>query len=326
MVDPSADYKRADVKRARRFGLLEKKGLSGYLFILPFLIGFFAIFLGAVGTSFIYAFSNVNIGFGEVTTSIPYWNGSPNIFANFLQAFEDAIFITVFLQLGSGLITDIIVVICFSFFISNVLNQKFIGRGAARMVFFLPVLVTTGINIMLMEQVAVLDAGVLGADQGGSGLGFGWAMFQTEMLMDRFGIPSDPVFGFDFYNLILTAILNIDNIVNESGVQILIFLSALQSISPALFEAAKVEGATKWEEFWKITFPMLTPMILVAVVYSIIATFTNPRYGILSLVTGTFDSGQHGYASAIAWLYFALIMAILGLVWLIIARRVNYLE
>ena len=323
MDDPSAAYRKVDVKRARRFGLLEKKGLSGYLFILPFIIGFFAILLPTVATSFWYAFNNVRIGFGNVETEFIWFDNFREIIFN-----NTAMVLEMLGTLFSGVFIDVAIIVFFSFFISNVLNQKFLGRGAARMIFFLPVLLTTGIVAMMLEQTAAMAPEMAEEASLFDMLGWG-SWFMLNDLMYTIGIPNIDIFGIEFLNpwsILRGAIGSINNIVNESGVQILIFLSALQSISPALFEAAKVEGATKWEEFWKITFPMLTPMILVAVVYSIITTFTNPRYGIMSTIQTFFDQGDHGFASALAWLYFAVIMLILGLVWLLIARRVNYLE
>ena len=125
---------------------------------------------------------------------------------------------------------------------------------------------------------------------------------------------------------IVYAVDNTYKIVNSSGVQILIFLSALRSIDPAMFEAAKVEGATKWESFWKITFPLLTPMILVNTVYTVVASFTDPNYRVLDYIqTQAFSNNRLGYASALSWVYFAIVLVILGIVWRLISRRIHYL-
>lgn len=135
------------------------------------------------------------------------------------------------------------------------------------------------------------------------------------------GLPASMV------TIIQTIVSNMYDILNSSGVQILIFLSALQAINPSVFEAAKVEGATKWEEFWKITFPMLTPSLLVCVVYTIISTFTNPIYGVMDYIQDkAFSSGQMGYASALSWIYFIIIIVVLGVVAGIISKRVTYLD
>jgi ABC-type sugar transport system permease subunit len=266
-------------------------------------------------------FHDVRIEFGGIDQQ---WIG----LENFREAFGDTGFLLMIFNLIMGILQDVIVVVCFSFFISNVLNQKFIGRGAARMVFFLPVLLTTGIFTMQAQAVADMDTGIIESLTSFDVLGFG-AFMGTMQLMEQLGIPDTaiPIIGFNIATFLLMQIYNIPNIINESGVQILIFLAALQSISPSLFEAAKVEGATKWEEFWKITFPMLTPMILVAIVYTIISTFTNPRYGIMTFLDeASFGTGRMGYGATLTWIYFAAIMILLGLVWLIIAKRVSYLD
>ena len=88
-----------------------------------------------------------------------------------------------------------------------------------------------------------------------------------------------------------------------------------------------MEGATKWEEFWKITFPMLTPMILVNMVYTLVDSFTDPRYGMLNLIqTHAFANNQIGYASALSWVYFLIVLVLLGLVWAAFGKRVQYLD
>ena len=118
------------------------------------------------------------------------------------------------------------------------------------------------------------------------------------------------------------AINNTYDIVNRSGVQILIFLSALQSISPSVFEAAKIEGATKWEEFWKITVPIIAPMILVNIVYTIVDSFTNPAYGLMEYVqTQGFSLNKMGYSSALSWIYFLLVLAELGVVFFLFRKQ-----
>ncbi len=107
----------------------------------------------------------------------------------------------------------------------------------------------------------------------------------------------------------------------DSGVQILIFLAGLQTVSTSLYEAAKIDGATKWESFWKITFPMLLPMIFVNTLYSIVNSFTKPDNAIMNhLLHVVFVSNDYAYGSAIGWLYFIFIFIVLGLVFLLFEK------
>lgn len=305
-------------KKKKGMVLSEKKNMAGYLFVLPVVIGLAFIFLPALIDSFIYAFNNVSIGLGVVEKE---YVG----FQNFYDAFlTDANFIPVFLSGIRGMFFDSAVIILFSFFMSNVLNQKFMGRGICRVIFFLPVVLSMGIvadmedaNEMFNAMNAMEESAASGAfDQVGLA-----SVFSVWRMLELMGLPTSMT------NVITSVLSNMYGILNASGVQILIFLSALQSISPSVFEAAKMEGATKWEEFWKITFPMLTPSLLVCVVYTVISTFTNPTYGIMEYIEAQgFSNGKYGYASALAWIYFVVVIVVLGIVTGIISKRVTYLD
>lgn len=304
------------MKKKSSIGLVERKGMWGYLFISPFIVGLIFIFIPTVVQSFMYSFNSVKIEFNNITTNFLG-------FRNYYDAFmTDPNFRVVLLSASKGIVIDSTIVIFFSFFIANLLNQKFAGRGFVRTIFFLPVMLSVGIVAVMEKENIAYNAMslVTEATNGFDQLGM-QAMFSTARVMDKLRLPSS------IANLTMTSINNTYNIVNSSGVQILLFLSALQAISPSIFEAAKVEGATKWEEFWKITFPMLSPMILVNVVYTIIDTFTNPTYGVMDYIqTQAFSSGKMGYAAALSWIYFLIVVVVLGITAGIISRRVNYLE
>lgn len=305
------------MKKKKNLSLATKKGLAGYVFILPVVLGMIFIFLPAVLDSLIYSFNNVTIEFNHINKEFVG-------FTNYMDAFiSDSNFRVILISAAKGILIDSAVIILFSFFLSNVLNQKFLGRGLARTVFFLPVILSVGIVAAMEDANELYNAMGIVSEEGGNSfdqMGM-QAMFSTYSLIAKIGLPSF------MSDLIVNTIYNMYNIVNSSGVQILIFLSALQSINPSVFEAAKVEGATKWEEFWKITFPILTPSLLVCVVYTIIDTFTNPVYGVMDYIqTQAFSSGKMGYAAALSWIYFIIVIVVLGITAGIISKRVTYLE
>jgi ABC-type sugar transport system permease subunit len=132
--------------------------------------------------------------------------------------------------------------------------------------------------------------------------------------------------GTELMEMAVGWINNIYDIVNRSGVQMLIFLSALQSISPAIYEACRIDGATAWETFWKITFPMLSPMILVNGVYTIVDALTTQSNSVMSFIKSVKSSAADGdvIASAMSWMYFLIVIAILALVALIFSSYVFY--
>lgn len=290
--------------------------MHGYVFVLPLLIGLVFIFLPCVIQSFYYAFCDVQIGFGDVSA---VFVGLKNFKTAFLSDVE---YRQVLLNTVRGTFVDTIIILSYSFFISSILNQKFAGRGLARTLFFLPVILSTGI-------IAAVDTATASSvvESAGSAVGSAFSgdklssFFDLETMLLSMNLPQG------ITSVIIYAIDNTYTIVNRSGVQILIFLSALQGISPSIFEASKMEGATKWEEFWKITFPMITPMILVNTVYTIVDSFTNPSYGMLKYVqTQMFSLNRMGYASAVSWVYFGIILIVLLCIFKITAKRITYIN
>jgi ABC-type sugar transport system permease subunit len=106
----------------------------------------------------------------------------------------------------------------------------------------------------------------------------------------------------------------------------LIFLAGLQSISPAIYESVQIDGATAWETFWKITFPMISPMILVNAVYTVIDSFTTESTVITYINNASQQLPKQGMAisTAMSWIYFLVVIAILGLIAAVCSAYVFY--
>ena len=131
--------------------------------------------------------------------------------------------------------------------------------------------------------------------------------------------------GTEIVEYVVRAINNIFNIVNRSGVQMLIFLAGLQSISPAIYESCQIDGATGWETFWKITFPMISPMILVNGIYTVIDSFTTDSNTVMKFIANEYtkSSGQE-VSSAMAWMYFMIVIVAIALIAAILSAFVFY--
>lgn len=278
------------------------------------------IFLPSLVESFSYSLEFATVQFDSVARE---YVG----FQNYIAALtEDTEFLPKLYGAVQGTLVDLVVILFFSFFIANILNQKFIGRGAARAVFFLPVLVATG--IIASADVNNMATSFFGsATNNGESISTAFSgnfasFFDLKSLLESANLNST------LTGVILYAVENTYSVVNSSGVQILIFLSALQTIPSSLFEASKVEGATKWEEFWKITFPMLTPMILVNIVYTIIDSFTNPKYEVLQyILDNSFTNSRGiGYSCAMSWMFFLIIVICLGIICGLLSKRIQYLD
>ncbi|MBR2053768.1 MAG: sugar ABC transporter permease, partial [Clostridia bacterium] len=129
------------------------------------------------------------------------------------------------------------------------------------------------------------------------------------------------------FEVVFTMIDSIYDIVMASGIQIIVFLSGLQSISPSLYEAADVEGCSGWESFWKITFPMVSPLLLVNCIYTIIDFFMKNDNRVMELIYQvTYQDAKFGVSSAMSWIYFGVALAFIGVSSFIISRMVKSYE
>jgi ABC-type sugar transport system permease subunit len=223
----------------------------------------------------------------------------------------------------SEMILDIPMVLLFSLFMAILLNQKMAGRAAFRAIFFVPVILSTG--IMDSISATALDS-YMGSNEGiddGSGEDAATSIVNA---MDVQKLFSGMAIGDGMLKYVTDTINNIYDIVNRSGVQMLIFLAGLQSISPAIYESVQIDGATAWETFWKITFPMISPMILVNAVYTVIDSFTTESTVITYINNASQQLPKQGMAisTAMSWIYFLVVIAILGLIAAVCSAYVFY--
>lgn len=295
-------------KKKKMISYEKKQGFVGFMFVLPWFIGFLMFFFVPAIKSIQFSLSDVKI-FENYATE---WNN----FQNYIKIFTQNVkFIQNLTKTFSSLAVNVPVILVFSLFIAVLLNRKFIGRGIARAVFFLPVIVTTGVVMSAFNGAS--DTSKVFDGEISNGILF-TTMNATDVLKEL-GLSSQIT---EYMVMVSDRIFDV---VWDSGIQIILFLAALQSISPALYEACDVEGATAWEKFWLITFPNVSPIILVNVVYTIVDTFSDPSNPVLSqidgLITGTFD---YGTAAAMVWVYFVIVLAIIGLVFLVCKKLIFY--
>ncbi|MGG3309642.1 sugar ABC transporter permease [Paenibacillus sp. FSL W8-0187] len=293
-----------------RFTLQRKRALMGMLFTLPWLIGF--IFLFAVPLAQSFQFSLHELKLGESGLELEYlgWDNYKHAF------YVHATFNRILTESVIGMAVNVPLIIFFSLFIATVLNQRFRGRSLARMIFFLPVIVSTGVISSLGWADYMSQAiGQTLAEGGFSSLG----SFELKGILYDMGMNRGLV------NYLADAVDRIYDIISSSGVQILIFLAGLQSIPPSLYEASRIEGATGYENFWKITFPMMAPLILTNVIYTIIDSFLNSRMASLLKET-SFKLFDFGLSAAMSWIYFGVIVLLLGLFTAVISRRAFYYD
>ena len=305
------------VKKKGR-SLERNKARAGWICTRPFLIGFILIYLPIVYESVKSTFFVSN----AVTGSTFVW------FDNYRDALfsyttsSGQTFITMLGSALTQLIIDIPAILIFSLFMAVLLNQKMAGRAFFRAIFFIPVIIATGI----MESIEAQN--VLGEYmEGGMETGEGESATDGLVsLMDVEMLFANLMIGQGLATYVTQLINNIFDIVNRSGVQMLIFLAGLQSISPAIYESVQIDGASAWETFWKITFPMISPMILVNAVYTVIDSFTteNAVMRYINTVSTTVAEKGQTIAAAMSWIYFLMVIGILGVLVAVLSAYTFY--
>jgi ABC-type sugar transport system permease subunit len=305
------------IKKNDKFSLtLEgKNAVAGYLFILPFLLGLFAFIFLPIMESLRMVFSDVNIDLVKNGFSMDF-SGMDNLKRVLMIDHE---FNRLLIEEIGRMLLIVPAVIIFSLFAALILNQEFKARGIVRAIFFLPVILSSGIMIGLETNNTLLNSMAEIIKEGNLMKSSVTGVLEDILVTE--GAASD------FMAYIFRIINQIYDIAMASGIQIIIFLSALQTIPPSMFEAAKIEGATSWECFWKITFPMISPLILVNVVYSVVDYFIRTDNRVMEKIRVTMmQHMEYGFSTAMAWIYFFTVILIIGIAMAVISKKVYYYE
>lgn len=265
----------------------KKRVLEAYFFLLPWLIGTAIFFLNPLIRSIILSFSEIV----QLKGFVMKWVGLVNY--EYIMVY-DINFMPTFVEVVLDTVINTPLTLVFSLIIAMMINRPMAGRGFFRTAFFLPVLLGSG---YVMDQL--LQIGATGE------VGVGIAL--PVMLQG--------VLGNTLSGLIQAFLDRITLILWKSGVQILLFLAGLQGISSSLYEAAKCDGATQWEMFWKVTLPMISPIILLNFVYSMVSSFASADNALIKYaLKQIFTNKQFEKGAAMGWLYLAFVFVLCGAV------------
>lgn len=282
---------------------------AGLMFILPWLIGVAFLFVRPLINAFYYSFHNVLITPTGLSFEFSGWE-------NFIFKFRDDVYFfrNTFWPGLSKFVIEVPICVIFSLFIAIILNQKFKGRTFSRAIFFLPVIIASGIVIQMLRSFG-MDPNAAAENA---------YVFQSggvAQLLSDAGLPEGIC---NFFTEISNRIFDI---VWMSGVQIVLYLSGLQSIPKSEYEAAQIEGATAWEIFWKITWVRISPITLVVLVYSLIDSFTNVSNQMIKFVYEEYSlRGNLGGSSALGLMYCMAAFLIIVLVYAFASRKVFYVN
>ena len=294
-------------------GLQKRKAISGYLFISPFIIGFLLFMVKPLIQSLYMSFCDVQLGSG---TFNPVWRG----LFNYNYAFRvDAEYVRLLTEELSRMAIYSVAIMVFSFFVALILNGNFKGRALVRSVFFLPVILASGVMLKLDSENALMAAVAATVEVNAGGTTGITDAIQNILRTTGVGVRA--------FEQLFEIMDNIYDVAISSGIQIIIFLSGLQTISSSMYEAADIEGCTKWESLWKITFPMVSSLFLVNWIYTVVDFCMRSDNAIIEKITDLMNVNlNYGLASAMSWAYFVLVMAIVGISSLIISKGVYYYE
>ena len=296
----------AGPRKRRTVSLEKKKARSGWLFVLPFLLSFIIIYVPIV-------FDSIKITFNKIAAG---YKLTPVGFENYQEALfgERSTFVQELVSGLSQLVLDIPAIVIFSLFMAVILNQKMFGRAVFRAIFFVPVILSTGLIAEIDSSNSAMNdymSNNEGIDTGGGDMQNSAASIISYA--DVTVLFSTMKVGGELVVYVTNLVNDIYNIINRSGVQMLIFLAGLQSISPAIYESCSIDGATAWETFWKITFPMISPMILVNAVYTVIDSFTTESNPVMQYVMDVYTNSKV-YSSAMSWMYFLIVVLVIAAV------------
>lgn len=305
--------------KARRRATLESKRQRTYwVFLIPFLIGFVVLFAGIYFDSLYYSFNKITMN-GAEGFSLS-WVG----FDNYKKALvDDPDYLNNIYSSVGAMIPNVLMVTFYSLFVAVLLNQDIKGRTVFRAIFFVPVILATGFMTKadMTNVVANNTWSSLGESATASGTVANGLFDALDIQQYLMNLSFSPALS----RYVVSAVTGIFDIVNNSGVQMLIFLAGLQSISPSIYEASDIDGASAWETFWLVTFPMISPYILVNVFYTIVDSFTKSDNAIMQLIQEqSFKSNAMGVGAAMAWFYFLVVIIVIAIIVAILSSYIYY--
>lgn len=285
------------MKKNKSCGIEKIKSRYGTMFVLPWIIGFILFFLIPIIQSVIFSFSNVTFVESGVSVS------SVGLKSYKYLLNEDPDFV-------GKLSTDILfmvyalpIILLLSVVLALILNQKFKGKLFFRAVYFMPVIIASGVVIEMLFRTSDSDLVTAGINNTLTD-----SLFSVEDVISWINLPDKVA---EYLKLVIN---NIFDLLWSCGVQTVLFIAGLQSIPRSIYEASSVEGATKWQEFWFITLPMLGNVTLLVILYTMVDLFTNTRREIIDLAYSQMSAGIYGRTSAMLWIYFLAIGVLLTLV------------
>ena len=294
------------MKNKKHKGVETLKKRYGFLFTLPWLIGLVVFFVFPIIQSLIYSLSDLKIEPGHVAVTL---RGFKHY--HFL-IYEDSRYINNLLSGIKNIFIQVPFILVLSMVLGILLNNKFRGRIFFRSLYFLPVIITSGVVLKVFLQAAQGDATDVAVTED---VAFG--MIDFSAVLKGLNLPEGVL------TFLSTALDNIFMLIWQSGIQIVLIIAGLQTIPDLLYEVAHVEGATKWEQFWFITLPMMIRTMLLVVIFTIVEVLTTNTNPVMNQGYNYFYNIEYGTGSAALWLYFAIVGVIIAAVFGVFSKMLK---
>lgn len=297
-------------KRNKKLPYRTMRKVHGLVFVSSFLIGFIAFFLVPLVNTIYYSLNKV--GVADQGGMSFEWTG----IQNYIDLFQTEVttgsepMLRLFTEENTTVLISLPLIVIFSLFMALLANQKFRGRAIVRLLFFLPIIL--GIDVV-RDMLTVTTGSAEGLDAGSNLLA---GSYVTIFLVRTLNVPMRLLYP------IMEYVENIFDLISQAGVQTLVYLTALQSISPSLYEVAKIEGATAYETFWKVTIPSIMNITVFVVVYTIVDLFLKSSIA-EEAYAFAFTQGKIGVGSALSVVYIFNVIVVLAIAALILRRAVK---
>ena len=289
-----------------RLSYTTKRKLLGFTFLIPFLLGFFMFFAKPLYETIFYSFQKITIDeVGRMQFQDIGLENYINLFTTEVSTAQTQI-LRVLSDENTNMLINVPLITLLALFLALLANRQFKGRAIVRMIFFLPII----LGLEVVTDMMTITTGSETVQMGGLFA----ESFVARMLMRYTSIPMI------YLNPIIEFVENIFAVISRSGVQTLVFLAALQSISPSMYEVAKIEGATGYETFWKVTIPSILHIVVFVVVYTIVDVFLTSQIA-QEAYAFAFEQNKIGVGSALSVIYIINVLLVLGIV-LLFTRKV----
>lgn len=285
-------------------GLEQLKSSYGRRFVLIWEIGLLIFVIVPIISTVIYSLSDItttNEGLTFKFVGLEYYKDA---------LYVDPTFTNLLTRSLTQLIYSVPAILVISLVVAILLNREFKGRLFFRMIYFLPVIIATGVvmELILKTTSVSIDSGAGVSEEQGMN------MINVSEILSWLNLSGG------FVEYFQKAINSIFTLVWNSGIQIILFISGMQAIPDSLYEVSKVEGATKWEEFWFITIPMLSRIIILVTVFTMVEVINDKTNDVMSYIYKLMSNLRYSSSSAMLWIYFGISGLIIGIVLFLFTR------